>query len=98
MSLDIVVPPLGDSISEAGMARWHKQVGERAAADEVIAELETDKVTVELRAPAAGRLAEQRFSAGSTVHIGDVVARMETGDGEVAAAPVEKTTPLPRPT
>ncbi len=61
---DLVVPPLGESITEAVVSRWLKQVGEPVAADEPVAELETDKVTVELPSPVAGALAEQRAAVG----------------------------------
>ncbi|HEX2569278.1 MAG TPA: 2-oxoglutarate dehydrogenase complex dihydrolipoyllysine-residue succinyltransferase [Polyangia bacterium] len=86
--MDIVVPPLGESITEAVVARWLKQVGEQVAADEPVAELETDKITVELRAPAAGALSAQLAAEGATVRIGDVVGRMEAGGAAaVTAAP-----------
>lgn len=77
MAIDIIVPPLGESITQAVIALWLRKVGEAVALDEPIAELETDKVTVELRAPAAGVLSQLLFPAGATVRVGDVVARME---------------------
>jgi 2-oxoglutarate dehydrogenase E2 component (dihydrolipoamide succinyltransferase) len=96
MAMDIVVPPLGESISEAVVARWLKQVGEHAAADEPVAELETDKITVELRAPASGVLSEHRAAEGATVRIGEVVGRMEAG-GAAAASPSPATAARPAP-
>ena len=100
MAMDIVVPPLGESISEAVVARWLKQVGEQAAADEPVAELETDKITVELRAPTAGVLSEHRAAEGATVRIGEVVGRMEAASAAAttaAAAAPRPAAAAPRP-
>jgi 2-oxoglutarate dehydrogenase E2 component (dihydrolipoamide succinyltransferase) len=87
MALDIVIPPLGESIREAVIARWLKRVGEHAAADEPVVQLETDKVTMDLPAPAAGVLSEQRFAEGATVKIGEVVGRIALGSSQAASAP-----------
>jgi 2-oxoglutarate dehydrogenase E2 component (dihydrolipoamide succinyltransferase) len=89
---DLVVPPLGESITEAVVARWLKQVGDAVAADEPIAELETDKITVQLPSPAAGALAEQRAAVGATVKVGDVIGAVSAGaagnkEQKPAAAP-----------
>src|SRR5207248_8356603 len=90
---DLVVPQLGESISEAVVAKWLKQVGEPVAADEPVAELETDKITVQLPSPVAGALAEQRFAVGATVKVGDVIGQVDAGKaGKAAAAPA---TPAP---
>jgi 2-oxoglutarate dehydrogenase E2 component (dihydrolipoamide succinyltransferase) len=70
---DLVIPKLGESISEAVIGKWLKNVGESIEADEPVVDLETDKVSVALPAPAAGVLAEQRFAAGDTVKIGEVI-------------------------
>src|SRR5688500_4347261 len=96
---DLVVPALGESITEAVIARWLKNVGDNAAVDEPLVDLETDKITVQLPAPVAGVLAEQRFTAGQTVKVGDVIGRVD-GKGAsfdsaqdargVAAAPAKK--------
>jgi 2-oxoglutarate dehydrogenase E2 component (dihydrolipoamide succinyltransferase) len=88
---DLVVPALGESITEAVISRWHKNVGDTVEADEPVVALETDKITVDLPAPAAGALAEQRFAEGATVKVGDVVgtisegAEAAAGDGKKAA-------------
>ncbi|WP_035675844.1 biotin/lipoyl-containing protein, partial [Azospirillum brasilense] len=58
MATEIKVPTLGESVSEATVARWLKKVGDAVAADEALVELETDKVTLEVNAPSAGTLAE----------------------------------------
>jgi 2-oxoglutarate dehydrogenase E2 component (dihydrolipoamide succinyltransferase) len=76
---DLVVPQLGESITEAVVARWLKQVGEAVAADEPVAELETDKITVQLPSPAAGVMGEQKAAVGATVHVGDVIGTVAAG-------------------
>src|SRR5262245_121774 len=84
---DLVIPALGESISEAVIAKWLKKVGEPVAADEPVADLETDKVSVALPAPTAGVLAEQRFAAGDTVKVGDVIGTITAGAAAAAAKP-----------
>ena len=79
MSTPIKVPALGESISEAIVAKWLKQEGESVAMDEAIVELETDKITMELPAPAAGVLRKQLAKEGDTVQIGDAIAEIEEG-------------------
>ncbi len=86
---DLVVPALGESITEAVISRWHKKIGDAVEADEPVVALETDKITVELPAPSAGALTEQRFAEGDTVKVGDVVGTI----GEGAAA--KKAEPAP---
>ena len=83
---DLVVPQLGESISEAVVAKWLKQVGDAVADGEPVAELETDKITVELPSPVAGALAEQRFAVGATVKVGDVIGAVDAGKAGKAAA------------
>jgi len=91
MATPIVVPGLGESVTEATVAKWMKKVGDPVKADEPLAELETDKVTQELFAPAAGTLAEIAAPAGSTVAIGAVIGQIS--EGAVAAAPAAKPAP-----
>ena len=79
MSIDIHVPTLGESISDATIARWIKKVGEAVAADEPIVELETDKVTLEVPSPVAGKLGEIIAAEGETVEVGALLARVEEG-------------------
>src|SRR5436305_12262756 len=76
---DLVVPALGESITEAVVSVWLKQVGDAVAADEPVAELETDKVTVQLPSPVAGTLAAQKVGVGATVRVGDVIGSVEAG-------------------
>ena len=95
---DLVVPQLGESITEAVISRWLKQVGEPVAADEPVAELETDKVTVELPSPVAGALSEQRAAVGKTVKVGEVIGAVTAGAAATAAPPPPpraKSPPLP---
>ena len=79
MSIDIHVPTLGESISDATIARWIKKAGEAVAADEPIVELETDKVTLEVPSPVAGKLGEIIAAEGETVEVGSLLARVEEG-------------------
>ncbi len=85
MPTEIRVPTLGESVTSATVARWIKQPGERVAADEPVVELETDKVTVEVNAPAAGVLGAIQAADGAEVVVGGVLGSIE--DGAVAAAP-----------
>ncbi len=88
---DVVVPQLGESITEAVVAKWLKQVGDAVAADEPIAELETDKITVQLPAPAAGALTAQSAAVGATVKVGQVIGSIEAGAaGKEAPKPEAK--------
>ncbi|HEY4178927.1 MAG TPA: 2-oxoglutarate dehydrogenase complex dihydrolipoyllysine-residue succinyltransferase [Kofleriaceae bacterium] len=85
---DLVVPQLGESISEAVVARWLKNVGDSVAVDEGVAELETDKITVTLPSPAAGAISEQRAQVGATVKVGEVIGAVDT-NAKGAAAPAK---------
>ncbi|MBK9070234.1 MAG: 2-oxoglutarate dehydrogenase complex dihydrolipoyllysine-residue succinyltransferase [Myxococcales bacterium] len=88
---DLIVPPLGESITEAVVGRWLKNVGDAVAADENVLELETDKITVQLPAPVAGALSEQRAAVGSTVKVGEVLGQVAAGAKGSAAAPKAAT-------
>src|SRR5712671_6293915 len=85
MAAEIKVPSLGESVTEATVAKWLKRPGEAVAIDEPIAELETDKITLEVYAPAAGTLAEILAEEGANVPVGAVLARI--ADGAESAAP-----------
>jgi 2-oxoglutarate dehydrogenase E2 component (dihydrolipoamide succinyltransferase) len=87
MATDVQVPALGESITEGTLAQWLKKPGDAVAADEPIASLETDKVTVEVPSPVAGVLAEQLVKEGDTVAVGALIARVDEG-AQAAAAPV----------
>ncbi len=92
MAIEIKVPSLGESITEATVSKWLKRPGEAVAVDEPIAELETDKVTLEVPAPAAGTLDEILAEEGSNVPVGAVLGRISDG---LAARPAPHPGPLP---
>src|SRR5512143_2365883 len=83
---DLVVPQVGESVSEGVLAKWLKQVGDAVAADEPVAELETDKVTVQVLSPVAGALSEQRAKEGATVKVGESIGAVDAGKAGKAAA------------
>jgi 2-oxoglutarate dehydrogenase E2 component (dihydrolipoamide succinyltransferase) len=87
MATDIRVPTLGESVTEATIGRWFKKAGDAVAADEPLVELETDKVTVEVPAPAAGVLEEIRVKDGETVGVGAVLGSIKEGAGGAKSAP-----------
>ena len=97
MATDVIVPTLGESITEASVGQWLKQPGEAVAADEAIVALETDKVAVEVPSPVAGVMGEQLFKPGDTVTVGALIARIEAGTGTVAAAAPAAPAPAPAP-
>ena len=86
MATDVEVPALGESITEGTLAQWLKKPGEAVAADEPIASLETDKVSVEVPSPVAGVLTEQLVGEGDTVAVGAVIARIDQSATAGAAA------------
>ena len=96
MSIEIKVPPLPESVSDATLVAWHKSAGESVARDENLVDLETDKVVLEVPAPMSGRIAQIIVENGATVEAGDVLAILEEGDVADAApakaddAPVAK--------
>ncbi|EGJ22464.1 dihydrolipoamide acetyltransferase [Cereibacter sphaeroides WS8N] len=91
MGTEVRVPTLGESVSEATVATWFKKPGDRVAADEMLCELETDKVSVEVPAPAAGVLAEILVTEGTTVAAGSKLALISSDGQGVAAAPKAET-------
>ncbi len=92
MSIEIKVPPLPESVSDATLIAWHKKVGDSVSRDENLVDLETDKVVLEVPAPSAGILKEVRVADGATVVTGDVLAIIEEGDAAAAtrSAPANK--------
>lgn len=87
MSIEIKVPNLPESVSEATVSTWYKQVGEAVKRDENLVDLETDKVVLEVPAPADGVLKEVRFATGATVGAGDVIGVVEAGAVAAESAP-----------
>ena len=86
MTIDITVPALGESVTEATVMRWHKAPGEAVALDETLVELETDKIAVEVKAESAGALAEIVAGEGADVEVGALLGRLEPGAGASTAA------------
>ena len=84
MSIEIKVPALGESVSEASIAKLHVKAGDSVKADQLILELETDKVTLEVNAPSAGSISELKVKEGDNVKVGDIVALMVAGNFESA--------------
>src|SRR5512136_2868280 len=87
MVIDLKVPSLGESITQATVGTWLKKEGDAVAADEPVVEVESEKATVALPAPASGVLRKILKPSGATVSIGEVIGEMEQGNGKIAAAP-----------
>jgi len=87
MTIEIKVPALPESVTDATLVGWHKKAGDRVSRDENLVDLETDKVVLEVPAPADGVLKEIRVEDGATVTAGDVLAVLEEGEGAAAAEP-----------
>ena len=96
MATEIRVPTLGESVTEATVGKWFKQVGDTIKADEPVVELETDKVTIEVPAPAAGRLTEIAVKDGETVGVGSLLGQI-SGDGAAASQAPGKNAAQARP-
>ena len=95
---DITVPTLGESVTEATVGKWLKAAGDAVAKDDVLVELETDKVAVEVSAEAAGTLSEIVASEGDTVEIGALLGRLGGANGAAKAAPAPAAAaPAPAP-
>jgi 2-oxoglutarate dehydrogenase E2 component (dihydrolipoamide succinyltransferase) len=97
MSREIKVPALPESVADATLVAWRKQPGEAVARDENLADLETDKVVLEVPAPAAGVLREIRVPSGATVKAGDLLAILEEGAVAAAAPAVAAAAPAAVP-
>ena len=91
MATEVLVPTLGESITEATLGEWLKQPGDRVQADEPIASLETDKVSIEVPSPVAGVMGQHAVQPGDTVSVGAMIATIDAGD----AAPAQATGPQP---
>ncbi len=84
--VDVVTPAAGESVTEGTILEWHAKVGEQIKVDDTIVEISTDKVDVELPAPASGTVTEILVAEGDTVTVGQVIARIAVGDGAAPAA------------
>jgi 2-oxoglutarate dehydrogenase E2 component (dihydrolipoamide succinyltransferase) len=96
--LDVVVPQLSESVAEATLLQWHKKVGEAIARDENLIDIETDKVVLELPAPAQGVLIEIVRGDGSSVVAGELIARIDTEATASASAAAPSAAPTAAPT
>ena len=97
MSVEIRVPSLGESVTEATVAKWFKQIGEAVTADEPLVELETDKVTLEYNAPASGTLTEIIVGQGGEVEVGALLGAIDENASAAnagAAPPASSSTPV----
>jgi 2-oxoglutarate dehydrogenase E2 component (dihydrolipoamide succinyltransferase) len=99
MATEIKVPTLGESVTEATVARWLKKLGDSVAMDDPLVELETDKVTLEVNAPAAGTLSEITVAEGANVAVGAILGRIGEGAAKAAAPakPQPAAAPAPAP-
>ena len=96
MSVEVVMPQMGESITEGTVSKWLKKVGDKIEKDEAILEISTDKVDAEVPSPGAGTLLEIRHQEGETVEVGTVLA-MIGAEGEVAAVPAPKAETVSEP-
>ena len=87
MTTDIQVPSLGESVTEATIARWYKKIGDPVTVDEPLLELETDKVTLEVPAPATGQLTDIKVNDGDTVEVGAILGSIVEGQALVETKP-----------
>src|SRR5215470_17656205 len=102
MAVEIKVPALGESVTEATVAKWLVKVGDHVAIDQPLCELETDKVTVEVNATMAGSIVDLAVAEGATVQVGGVLCHIEAGAAGAAAAkpaavPAAALPPKPSP-
>lgn len=96
-TVDVAVPAMGESVSEGTLSSWMKQPGDKISKDDILVEIETDKVAVEVPSPVDGVLSEVLVAEGETVSIGTVIAKIAAGEGAAAAAPAP-TAAAPAPT
>src|SRR5215475_5837997 len=97
MPVELKVPEVGESITEVQIARWYKQVGDRAAKDENLVEIESDKATVDLPAPISGTLTQILKQPGDKALVGEVIGYMVTSTDAPTSAPASNSPPTPAP-
>src|SRR5215468_8152386 len=101
--MDVLMPQLGETVAEGTVANWHKKVGDTVAVDEILFDVETDKVSMEVPSLEAGVITKILVPAGTTVEVGTVVAVIESGAAAAAEPPAAKpaapaaTRPAPAP-
>ena len=96
MAVEIIVPALGESVTEATIARWLKAAGEKVEADEPLVELETDKVTVEVPAPTAGVITSLAVSEGDNVEVGALLGSIDPNGKAATAKPIATESEEPK--
>src|SRR4029453_2441616 len=98
MAVEIKVPALGESVTEATVAKWLVKAGDTVTIDQPLCELETDKVTVEVNATVAGTMVDLAIEEGATVQVGGVLCHIEAGAaGGAAAKPAAAAPAAPKP-
>jgi 2-oxoglutarate dehydrogenase E2 component (dihydrolipoamide succinyltransferase) len=97
MPIELKVPPVGESITEVQIGDWLKSEGDAVSRDEIIVKIETDKVTVDLPAPATGTITQIKAKKGAVAQVGDVIGYMEEGAGAVKAKSVPPPAPVAAP-
>src|SRR5258707_8913551 len=95
--MDVIMPQLGETVEEGAVAAWHKKEGDKVAIDELLVEIETDKVATEVPSLVAGTLLKILVAAGETVKVGTKLAIIDSGRGAGVAVP-KAAAELPRPT
>src|SRR5512144_819228 len=90
-TLEVVMPAMGDSVSEGTVLEWRKREGDTVSEDEVLVEISTDKVDAEVPAPTAGTVVKIHASEGDTVSVGAVLAEIAAGNGAGPVAPPPET-------
>src|SRR4029450_5982662 len=97
-TVEVVMPPMGDSVSEGSILEWHKQEGDEVSEDETLVEISTDKVDAEVPAPVSGTVVKIHAAEGDTVGVGSVLAEIAPGaNGDRPAAPEEPAQDEPAP-
>src|SRR4051794_30015962 len=95
-TVEVVMPPMGDSVSEGSILEWHKQEGDEVSEDETLVEISTDKVDAEVPAPASGTVVKILAAEGDTVDVGAVLAEIApngASSGNASSAPAPETAP-----
>ena len=95
MANQILVPSLGESITEATVSKWLKQVGEKVGSDEPLVELETDKVNIEVPSPLAGTLSSIKVKEGSIVEVGALLGEVNEASQSIDSAEIKKPKSFP---
>jgi 2-oxoglutarate dehydrogenase E2 component (dihydrolipoamide succinyltransferase) len=95
--MDVLMPQLGETVAEGTVANWHKKVGDTVAVDEILFDVETDKVSMEVPSLTAGVITKILVPAGTTVEVGTVVAVIESGAAASAEPPGKAAAPAPSP-